>query len=158
MRAGILKAMTKCCDRNAIGACGNIVYTRGSIYATDKYVLVKIDWEHDDPEMYDREDMNLDWDAVKAAKPSEDIDVMAILVERDVRTPKFDSYLKEPRRRNDGYEYAVDPKLMRKVVDVFSAADCPMQAEDWGQMTHYHGYSNRGKLLIDAIVMHERLR
>ena len=105
MRAGILKAMTKCCDRNAIGACGNIVYTRGSIYATDRYVLVKIDWEHD-----------------------------------------------------DGHEYAVDPKLLRKVVDAFSAAECSMQAEDWGQMTHYHGYSNRGKLLIDAIVMHERLR
>lgn len=157
MRASILKAMLKCCDKNAIGRLGNVVYSRGTLFASDDYVVVAIDWEHDDPDMFDREDANLDWDAVKAAKPSEDIDVTAILVERDVSTPDFNAWLTEPRERDDG-EYAVDPKLMREVVDVFAAADCPMQLEDWGRMTYCHGYSNSAKAVVKAVVMHERLR
>lgn len=158
MKACILKTMQKCCDKNAIGRFGNIVYRNGVLYACDNYVVVRIDWEHEDPDMYCRDDMNLDWDAVKAAKPSEDIDVAAILVERDQSTPNFDTFLSEPRTRDDGYEYAIDPKLLRKVVDVFSAADCPMQLEDWGRMTYCHGYSANARAVIMAVVMNERFR
>ena len=156
MRAKVATALSKCCKRNVRSSLERVVLKDGYLNATDERVLVRVS----NPETRKRAEgkvRDLSMVPVGLCRPSDDFPLGDCLVEEPMPTPDYErmfAMVKEPRMEGS---FAFDPKLVRKAVDVFTAADIDFRIEDGGGLLFMSGSNPALKLDIDAVVAGKRL-
>ena len=155
MRAKVATALSKCCKRNVRSSLERVVLKDGYLNATDERVLVRVS----NPETRKRAEGKvryLSMVPVGLCRPSDDFPLGDCLVDEPMPTPDYGRMFGMAKGQRVEGSFTFDPKLVRKAVDVFAAADIDFRVEDRGGLLFMSGSNPALKLDIDAVVAGKR--